>query len=95
VYMGAFRAVIGYSRARSHGGRDPGSPPGRVAYGRKAGEPPDELKSERRLYAQLTGRVASQELADAGAEADTVCAEIATIVGRELAARRHRARARS
>ena len=69
--------------------------PGHVAYGRKQENPPDELESERRIYAQLTGRVRSLELVDAGADADTVRAEITSIVWRELAARWQEARVRS
>jgi thymidylate kinase len=61
--------------------------PGQVAYRRKQENLPDELESERRIYAQLTGRVPSLELVDAGADADTVRAEITTIVWRQLAAR--------
>jgi hypothetical protein len=61
--------------------------PGQVAYGRKQENPPDELESERRVYAQLNGRVPSLELVDAGADAATVRAEITTILWRELAAR--------
>ncbi len=61
--------------------------PGQVAYGRKQENPADELESERRMYAQLTSRVRSLELVDATADADTVRAEITTIVWRELAAR--------
>jgi len=69
--------------------------PGHVAYGRKQENPPDELECERRIYAQLTGRVRSLELVDAGADADTVRAEITSIVWRELAARWQEARVRS
>jgi thymidylate kinase len=61
--------------------------PGQVAYGRKQENLPDELESERQIYAQLTGRVPSLELVDAGADADTVRAEITTIVWRQLTAR--------
>ena len=61
--------------------------PGQVAYGRKQENPADELESERRMYAQLTGRVRSLELVDARADADTVRAEITKIVWREIAAR--------
>jgi thymidylate kinase len=61
--------------------------PGQIAYRRKQENPPDELESERRIYAQLSRRVPSLELVDAGADADTVRAEITTIVWRQLAAR--------
>jgi O-antigen/teichoic acid export membrane protein len=57
---------------------------GDVAYGRKPEAPPDELESERRLYGELTRRSFAVELVDAGADADTVRAEITTIVWREL-----------
>jgi len=68
--------------------------PGQVAYGRKQENLPDELESERRIYAELTGRVPSLELVDAGADAGTVRAEITTIVWRQLAARWQGARSR-
>ena len=57
---------------------------GDVAYGRKPEAPPEELESERRLYGELTKRSFAVELVDAGADADTVRAEITTIVWREL-----------
>jgi hypothetical protein len=61
--------------------------PGSVAYGRKQENPPDELESERQTYMKIAGRVDSVELVDAGADADTVRAEITTIIWRKLAAR--------
>jgi thymidylate kinase len=61
--------------------------PGHVAYGRKQENPPDELESERRLYAGLAGRVPSLELIDAVHGPETVRAEITAIVWRELANR--------
>jgi O-antigen/teichoic acid export membrane protein len=61
--------------------------PGNVAYERKQENPPEELEAERRLYRELTTRVPSMEFIDAGADADTVRAEITTIVWRELALR--------
>jgi O-antigen/teichoic acid export membrane protein len=63
--------------------------PGEVAYGRKQENPPDELESERRLYRELTERLPSMELIDAGADASTVRAEITEIVWRELTRRWH------
>ncbi len=62
---------------------------GDVAYGRKPEAPPDELESERRLYGELVRRSFAVELVDAGADADTVRAEITTIVWRELTLRWH------
>jgi O-antigen/teichoic acid export membrane protein len=62
---------------------------GDVAYGRKPEAPPDELESERRLYGELKRRSFAVELVDAGADADTVRAEITTIVWRELTLRWH------
>jgi thymidylate kinase len=58
--------------------------PGDVAYGRKQENPPDELESERRIYAQLADRVASLELIDAVQDAETVRADITAIVWRDL-----------
>jgi thymidylate kinase len=66
---------------------------GDVAYGRKPEAPPDELESERRLYGELVRRSFAVELVDAGADADTVRAEITTIVWRELTLRWHGAHA--
>jgi thymidylate kinase len=68
--------------------------PGHVAYSRKQENPPEELESERRIYAQLAGRVRSLAIVDAGADRDTVRAEITDIVWRELAARWQRPRGR-
>jgi thymidylate kinase len=61
--------------------------PGHVAYGRKQENPPDELESERRVYAQLAGRVASLELIDAVQDSETVRADITAVVWRDLANR--------
>ena len=58
--------------------------PGRVAYGRKPEATPDDLESERLLYAELARRSFPVQLIDAGADADTVRAEITTILWREL-----------
>jgi thymidylate kinase len=60
---------------------------GHVAYGRKQENPPAELEYERQHYARLRGRLASVELVDAGADPDTVQAEIAAIVWRGLRVR--------
>lgn len=62
---------------------------GDVAYGRKPEALPEELESERQLYGELTSRSFAIELVDAGADADTVRAEITTIVWRELRLRWH------
>ena len=61
--------------------------PGRVAYGRKPEATPDDLESERLLYAELTRRSVPVAFIDAGADADTVRAEITTILWRELTLR--------
>jgi hypothetical protein len=68
--------------------------PGHVAYRRKQENPPEELESERRIYAQLAGRVRSLAIVDAVADRDTVRAEITDIVWRELQARWQRPRTR-
>jgi O-antigen/teichoic acid export membrane protein len=60
---------------------------GRTAYARKPEATPDELESERLLYAELTRRSFPVDLVDAGADADTVRAEITTILWRELTLR--------
>jgi hypothetical protein len=62
---------------------------GRVAYERKQEAPAEELESERLLYGELIKHLPSIELIDASADADTVRAEITTIVWRELALRWH------
>lgn len=61
--------------------------PGHVAYGRKQENPTDVLESERVIYARLSSQRRPLELIDATADADTVRAELTTIVWRELAAR--------
>jgi thymidylate kinase len=61
--------------------------PGPVAYGRKQENPPEELESERRLYAGLAGRVPSLELVDADRGPEAVRADITAIVWRDLADR--------
>lgn len=60
---------------------------GRTAYARKPEATPDELESERLLYAELTRRSFPVDLVDAGADADTVRAEITSILWRELTLR--------
>jgi energy-coupling factor transporter ATP-binding protein EcfA2 len=61
--------------------------PGDIAYRRKQENPPEELEAERRLYRQLTNRLSSIDFVDAGADAETVRAEITTIVWREVTLR--------
>jgi thymidylate kinase len=61
--------------------------PGDVAYGRKQENTPDELESERQIYARMSGRVPSLEIVDARADADTVRAEITEILWRKMVAR--------
>lgn len=60
---------------------------GDIAYGRKQENPPEELESERRLYKELIERLPSMDLVDASADAETVRAELTTIVWRELTLR--------
>jgi thymidylate kinase len=66
--------------------------PGHVTYGRKQENPTEVLETERGIYARLSPRGHSLELVDAGADRDTVRAEITAIVWRELAARWQRGR---
>jgi O-antigen/teichoic acid export membrane protein/thymidylate kinase len=61
--------------------------PGHVAYGRKQENPAEVLESERRIYARLSSSGRSLEVIDAEVDADTVRAEITTIIWRELASR--------
>jgi thymidylate kinase len=61
--------------------------PGHVAFGRKQENPAQVLESERRIYARLSSSVRSLEVIDAKVDADTVRAEITTIIWRELASR--------
>src|SRR4051794_18231941 len=61
--------------------------PGAVAYGRKQENPPEELESERRLYARLATSHPSVALVDASREAAAVRGDITAIVWRLLARR--------
>ncbi len=61
--------------------------PGPVAFARKQENPPDELESERRIYAGMAARVPTLQLVDAEADAATVHAELSDIVWRRLAGR--------
>ncbi len=61
--------------------------PGPVAYARKQENPPDELESERQLYARMTTRVPTLQLVDAGADARAVGTELTEILWRALALR--------
>jgi hypothetical protein len=69
--------------------------PGDVAYGRKQENPPEELESERRLYAGLAGGVPSLELIDAARGPEEVRADITAIVWRDLADRWRGGRSRA
>jgi hypothetical protein len=60
---------------------------GHVAYGRKQENPPEELESERRVYARLAASDRRVELVDAAQEPDSVRADVMAIVWRTLAAR--------
>jgi hypothetical protein len=60
---------------------------GRVAYGRKQENPPEELESERRVYALLAATEPSVVLVDAAQEPAAVRADVTAIVWRKLAAR--------
>jgi thymidylate kinase len=60
---------------------------GDVAFGRKHEASPDVLESERKLYGELTRRSFAVERIDASADAQTVRAEITTVLWRELARR--------
>jgi hypothetical protein len=61
--------------------------PGSVAYRRKQENPPEELESERRVYAQLAATDPLVEVVDAARGPDAVRADVAAIVWRTLAAR--------
>ena len=67
--------------------------PGDVAYGRKQENPPEELESERRVYADLAASEPSIELVDASKPADAVRADVTAIVWGKIAARWARGRA--
>ena len=58
-----------------------------VAYGRKQENPPEELESERRVYANLAASEPSIELVDASKPADAVRADVTAIVWDKVAAR--------
>jgi thymidylate kinase len=60
---------------------------GEVAFERKQEASADELESERQLYGELTRRSFPVERIDAGAGADTVRADITSVIWRELARR--------
>jgi hypothetical protein len=60
---------------------------GDVAYGRKQENPPEELESERRVYANLAAEEPSIELVDASKPADAVRADVTAIVWDKVAAR--------
>jgi hypothetical protein len=66
--------------------------PGEVAYGRKQENPPEELESERRVYAQLAATSPLVELVDASQGADAVRADVTAIVWDRLATRWRRGR---
>jgi hypothetical protein len=66
---------------------------GDVAYGRKQENPPEELESERRVYAHLAASEPLIELVDASQPADAVRADVTAIVWDKVAARWTRGRA--
>jgi thymidylate kinase len=66
---------------------------GDVAYGRKQENPPEELESERRVYANLAASEPSIELVDASKPPDAVLADVTAIVWAKVAARWARGRA--
>jgi thymidylate kinase len=61
--------------------------PGDVAYGRKQENPPEELETERRVYAGLVDRIPALEVVDSSRDAETVCADITAILWRTLVRR--------
>ena len=67
--------------------------PGDVAYQRKQENPPEELESERRVYAKLAAREPHVELVDASRGADDVRADVTAIVWERVRARWRRKRA--
>jgi hypothetical protein len=67
---------------------------GDVAYGRKQENPPEELESERRVYAELAASEPLIELVDASKPPDAVRADVTAIVWDKVAARWTRGRAR-
>jgi hypothetical protein len=66
---------------------------GEVAYGRKQENPPEELESERKVYAELAAREPLVQLVDASQGADAVRADVTAIVWDKLAARWRKGRA--
>jgi hypothetical protein len=66
---------------------------GDVAYGRKQENPPEELESERRVYANLAASEPLIELVDASKPPDAVRADVTAIVWDKVAARWARGRA--
>ena len=65
---------------------------GEVAYGRKQENPPEELESERRVYAELAASEPLVELVDASKPPDAVRADVTAIVWDKVAARWARGR---
>jgi len=68
--------------------------PGHVAYARKQENPPEELESERRVYAELAASEPLIELVDGSKPADAVRADVTAVVWDRVAARWARGRAR-
>jgi thymidylate kinase len=60
---------------------------GDVAYGRKQENPPEELESERRVYADLAASEPLMEVVDASKAPDAVRADVTAIVWDKVAAR--------
>jgi hypothetical protein len=58
--------------------------PGEIAFGRKQENPPAELEFERRVYTAAAARVPSLQLVDANRSPAAVCAEINSVIWREL-----------
>jgi len=61
--------------------------PGEVAYTRKQENPPEELESERRVYAAIAATEPGVVLVDASQPADAVRADVTEVVWRKLADR--------
>jgi len=61
--------------------------PGEVAYTRKQENPPEELESERRVYAGIAATEPGVVLVDASQPADAVRADVTEVVWRKLADR--------
>ena len=66
--------------------------PGDVAYQRKQENPPEELESERRVYAELAAREPHVELVDASRGADAVRADVTAIIWEKVRTRWRRER---